>query len=223
MRALVPAAAILAALALSSCSDDEEDTEDTGLGDTEQTEESPAEEPPAEEPVEEEPAPEEQGGGGESVEPVAAGTYEYTVGDASDPIPYEESDATAVIEVTATQVELGTNADLEGIFEPDQIAGMIPAHVYTTITNLSGDTLEFSDPGHDATTVNADGSYGTPAILIGTQIPGGCTDEQTDSVDIAVGDTVEQCASVLIPEGGEPTQIMFMASGGEHELLWALN
>ncbi|MGP3970998.1 hypothetical protein [Streptomyces sp. 6N223] len=222
LRALVPAAAVLAALALSACtSDDEGEPADTDLGDaTEQTEEAPP--PEEEETAAEEEAPAEQAGGGD-VQPVEPGTYEYALGDTSDPVPFEEGEAQAVIELTTDQVDIGEHADLEGVFEPDQIEGMRPAHIYMTVTNLSGATLESSDPAYGASTVNADGSFGAPAILFGNTIPGGCPDGTTDAMDIAVGDTVEQCTTVLIPEGTEPSEITWMMSGGEHELAWSVN
>ncbi|MGP4113520.1 hypothetical protein ACTWP5_21745 [Streptomyces sp. 4N509B] len=220
LRSVVPTAVL--ALALTACgSDDDSDGTDAsanGGASGEQTEEPLAEEEP---PAEEESEPAEDDAAAESdVQAVEPGAYAYGLGEASDPVAFEDSTA-GVLEITAERLETGEAADLEGLLEPSEYEGMVPAHLYLSFTSVGGEDLEFVDPVSKATTVNADGSYGTPLVLIGMEIPGGCTDEESDSKDIAVGDTVQMCASVLVPEGGEPTDILW--SEGGYELTWALN
>jgi hypothetical protein len=216
LRAAVPAAVLALALTACSSDDDSEETGAAGQGDaTEQTEEPPAEEESPEETPTDDGAEEPPAEGGEAVAP---GTYEYGAGETSEPVPYEDYDASAVLEITFDRVELGENADLDGLMaDPADSEGMIPAHVYYTFANVGGDALEGADPAYETT---IDEMY--PALIdMGTTIPGGCPDAAGGLLDIAVGESAEGCTSVLVPEGTEPATITWAQSDGQHELVWS--
>jgi hypothetical protein len=214
LRAAVPAAVL--ALALTACSSDDE-SEETGAVDPSENTGQAEEPPPAEETAEEEEPPAEEPPA-EEAEAVAPGTYEYGAGETSEPVPYEDYDASAVLEITFDRVELGENADLDGLMaDPADSEGMIPAHVYYTFANVGGDALEGADPAYETT---IDEMY--PALIdMGATIPGGCSDDAGGLLDIAVGESAEGCTSVLVPEGTEPATITWAQSDGQHELVWS--
>jgi hypothetical protein len=214
LRAAVPAAVL--ALALTACSSDD-GSEETSAADESEATEQTEEPPPAEETTEEE---EEEEPPADEVEAVAPGTYEYGAGETSEPVPFDDDDASAVLEITFDRVEVGESADLDGMMaDPADAEGMVPAHVYYTFANVGGDALEFSDPAYEST-ITAGGSMYPPLIDFGGPgIPGGCPDD-ADMLDIAVGESAEGCTSVLMPEGAQPEQITWAQSDGQHELVW---
>ncbi|MDT0342404.1 hypothetical protein RM590_07155 [Streptomyces sp. DSM 44938] len=211
LRAAVPAAALT--LALTACgSDDSEDGSDaSGAG---QSEESPASEDDA--------ATDADAAGEGSGEEEDTETAALAAGEASEPVPYEYSDAVANLTITADRVDEGTSADLAGVEFSGDVSGMRPVYAYVTFAHTGGDTIEHGRPIHESSLTLADGSRVNP--LIGgsaLDVPGGCP-EDSDSVDVLnEGENVTQCVPFLVPEGVAPEQLVW--SFEDTELTWTLS
>ncbi|MBL1066409.1 hypothetical protein [Streptomyces sp. 7-21] len=211
LRAVVPAAVV--AMALTGCNSDDSSDEDTGAAQTEgQTGQDEQDEQDSGQ--DEDPAGDTEPGG----------SQELALGETSEPLPYEDGDATANLAVTLDSVEVGNHADLEGTgLSAEDIEGKRPAFVTLTVEHTGGDLLEFTDPSLEADLFDAEGLPGTFIIGGGSLegLPGGCPEGSGDSVDIAEGDQATFCRTWLLPENTDPGRVVYTAAD-DSEVVWSV-
>jgi hypothetical protein len=136
-------------------------------------------------------------GGGEAADFPAEGT-ELAIGQGAS-FPFDYGDSSGEIEMTVTEIEEGSAADLDVLDLGDEAAGMTPYYIRTTITNVGDTELSFVSP-NSLKGVLPDGGHATDVSIIGDFAP--CPNESSPS-DFTNGDSYEACDVVLVNEAQE--------------------
>lgn len=125
-----------------------------------------------------------------------------------------------VLEVTITGIEKGTSSDLSGVENPSA-PGEIPFFVRYELTHVSGDS-PYLPVDHFLTGWAGEAQLAKLTILE----PFPACQEETFPADVAVGTTVEGCATFVVDRGGAPLdRVQFSygedyASFDDHQISW---
>ncbi|WP_059007955.1 hypothetical protein [Streptomyces specialis] len=178
------------------------------------------------------PEPAQQNTGNETPsQPAEDQTLTYMLGETSDPVAYKVDEAQAMVELTVERVEVGQHDQLEGFFDPEDIADLRPASVHVRVRHLSGDPLPYSYIGATLTVFTADGEPATPVLSVtALDLEGGCPEDGADPLaELPVGAEITQCTTLLISDVSQPSEVdLYLGPGNtwvpnDDNLHWTLD
>lgn len=195
IRYAVAGTAFAAVLALSSCGL-------LGQRSEEPVPDAPAESSDTEE-AEEQPE--------EAAEPAGGGTADFpdpgtelALGEGAS-FPFDYGDASGEIEVAVTAIEQGDPSELDALELGDQVAGMAPYYIRTTITNVGDSEMSFVSP-ESLKGILPDGTQADSVSIIGDFAP--CPKEDSGDGFVS-GSSFETCDVVLANESVEVVGAQF--------------
>lgn len=191
-RYTVAGSAFAAVLALSSCgllpTGGEAPAPDTDSGDTYDIDEQP---------VEADEADNDAAAGGETADAPAPGT-ELALGQGAS-FDFSYGDSSGVIEMTVTSIDQGDPAELAPLELGDQVAGLVPYYIRTTVANVGDTEMSFVTP-NSLKGILPDGTQAQDVSIIGDFAP--CNKEDSGA-DFVPGSSYDTCDVVLANEAVE--------------------
>ncbi|MDP2773603.1 MAG: hypothetical protein Q8O61_08600 [Nocardioides sp.] len=119
-------------------------------------------------------------------------------------------DAGEVLEVTITGIDRGSSSDLADLERPSR--GETPFYVHYELTHLSGDS-PYLPITHFLSAWAGDRQLSGLTVLV----PFPACEEQTFPADVAVGTTVEGCATYVAEKGGAPLDRVQFSYGDDYD------
>ncbi|WP_200302551.1 hypothetical protein [Streptomyces adelaidensis] len=126
----------------------------------------------------------------------------------------EEEDGDVTYEITAHQVDIGTEAEAQQLVQDKEDAkGMVLAVAHVEFTHRSGPALTSSSDANDGTTIWADGARG--ALLIGASDDAPGCEDPYDIESWKQGESHTLCESYLIPANAKSVEVRWSEEDGE--------
>jgi hypothetical protein len=164
------------------------------------------------------------GSGGSDDEP---GTVSLAVGETSEPVLWTNGSTEAMLAVTATEVFIGENEDLdpETFSSPDATEGMRPVHIHFDFAHADGDHIDMIMPSERTTLklklADDEGWGENVQAYQPLGMPDGCdAAAPTNSYELPVGESFYDCRTFLIPEDAEAAEVHWL--GAEETLVWRI-
>ncbi|MBH5335840.1 hypothetical protein IHE55_13990 [Streptomyces pactum] len=122
-----------------------------------------------------------------------------------------------VLSVTAKSVTKGTVSDLDAVRLDAEERGMQPYYVTFDFENTGKSTLEYPFLAGAAKLRDSRGEDGTSTVTVGDEVKE-CPAAPVDS--FAPGAKVTQCAVFLLPEGEQPSVIVYTGDYDKEPVFW---
>ncbi|NJQ08597.1 hypothetical protein [Streptomyces lonarensis] len=155
------------------------------------------------------------------------GTVSLAVGETSEPVLWTNGSTEAMLAVTATEVFIGENEDLdpETFSTPDATEGMRPVHIHFDFAHADGDHIDMIMPSERTTLklklADDEGWGENVQAYQPLGMPDGCDDAApTNSYELPVGESFYDCRTFLIPEDAEAAEVHWLAA--EETLVWRI-
>lgn len=131
----------------------------------------------------------------------------------------KEGDQRVTYNVVAEKVDVGTEAEAQGLVDDKEAAkGLVLAVAHVKFTHKAGQPLTDTPDVNDGTTIWADGKRG--ALLIGASDDGPGCEDSYDIENWKQGESHTLCESYLIPANSKSVEVHWSADDSSDPYIW---